>query len=168
MVVLSNILTPGIGLLFWMTVTFLILLFLLKKFAWRPILDGLESREQTISEALESAKAAKEEMARLKASNEDLLREARDERDAILKEARELKASIVSKAEGEAKTKADAIVARAMEDIENEKNAAMPELKNQVAAISLDIAEKVVKKDLSSDSAQKELVDGLIKDMNLS
>jgi len=166
--ILAGLLSPGIGLLFWMTLTFLIVLFLLKKLAWRPILDALHSREQSIESALEAAKEAKEEMARLQASNEDLLKEARNERDLMLKEAKEIREKTIAKAEQEAKEKADAILARATADIENEKLAAMTELKNQVGEISLNIAEQVLRKKLSDDNEQKALIDDLVKDINLS
>jgi F-type H+-transporting ATPase subunit b len=167
-IVQAGLLDPSIGLLFWMTLSFLIVLFLLKKYAWKPILEGLRSREEGIASALDAAKEAKEEMARLKASNEDLLKEARNERDLMLKEAKEIREKTIAKAEQEAKEKADAILARATADIENEKLAAMTELKNQVADISLDIAEKILRKKLSDDSEQKALIDDLVKDINLS
>jgi F-type H+-transporting ATPase subunit b len=166
--ILSGLLSPGIGLLFWMTITFLIVLFLLKKMAWKPILEALHKREESIESALRSAKEAKEEMARLQASNQDLLKEARNERDKMLKEAKEIREKTIAKAEQEAKVKADAILARATAEIENEKLAAMTELKNQVASISLDIAEKVLRNKLSDDNAQKDLIDDLVKDINLS
>ncbi|NNC83103.1 MAG: F0F1 ATP synthase subunit B [Flavobacteriales bacterium] len=166
--ILAGLLSPGIGLLFWMTLTFLIVLFLLKKMAWRPILDALRQREENIESALQSAKEAKEEMARLKASNEDLLKEARNERDKMLKEAKEIREKTIAKAEQEAKEKAQAIMDRATADIHNEKMAAMTELKNQVADISLDIAEKVLRKKLADDNEQKALIDDLVKDINLS
>ena len=166
--ILSGLLTPGIGLLFWMTVTFLIVLFLLKKFAWRPILDALHAREDSIESALAAAKEAKEEMARLQASNEDLLKEARNERDLMLKEAKEIREKTIAAAASEAKDKADAILAKATADIHNEKLAAMTELKNQVAEISLGIAEEVLRKKLSNDDEQKALIDNLVKDINLS
>lgn len=168
LIVFAGILDPSIGLLFWMTLSFLIVMFLLKKFAWKPILEGLKTREEGIASALESAKAAKEEMARLKASNEDLLKEARAERDAMLKEAKEIREKTIATAAAEAKEKADAILAKATADIQNEKLAAMTELKNQVADISLNIAEQVLRDKLSDDSAQKSLVDKLVKDINLS
>lgn len=151
-----------------MTLSFLIVMFLLKKFAWKPILEGLRKREEGIASALESAKAAKEEMARLQANNEDLLKEARAERDALLKEAKEIREKTIAKAATEAKEKADAILAKATADIQNEKMAAMTELKNQVAEISLGIAEEVLRKKLSSDDEQKALIDNLVKDINLS
>ena len=141
---------------------------LLKKYAWKPILNGLKQREDNIESALRSAKEAKEEMARLKANNEDLLKEARNERDLMLKEAKEIKDKLVSTAESEARVKADAIVAKAMEDIELEKKAAVNELKNQVAAFSLEIAEKVVRQKLGDQKAQSDLVDSLVKEINLS
>ncbi len=167
-IVLAGLLDPSIGLLFWMTLSFLIVLFLLKKFAWKPILEGLRKREEGIASALESAKAAKEEMARLQASNEDLLKEARTERDALLKEAKEIREKTIAKAEQEAKAKADVIIAKATEEIQNEKLSAMTELKNQVAEISLDIAEQVLRKKLSDDTEQKALITDLVKDINLS
>ncbi|MFT4661614.1 MAG: F-type H+-transporting ATPase subunit b [Patiriisocius sp.] len=163
-----DLMSVSIGTIFWASLAFLIVLFLLKKMAWKPILDGLSAREKSIAEALESAKEAKEEMARLQASNEDLLKEARMEREALLKEAREMKNSIVAKAETEAKGKADGIVKKAMADIEQEKKAAMSELKTQVAEFSLQIAEKVVKKKLDSATEQMELVDSLMGDLKLN
>ncbi len=163
-----ELITPSIGLLFWMTLSFLIVFMLLKKYAWKPILNGLKQREDNIESALRSAKEAKEEMARLKANNEDLLKEARNERDLMLKEAKEIKDKLVSTAESEARVKADAIVAKAMEDIELEKKAAVNELKNQVAALSLEIAEKVVRQKLGDQKAQSDLVDSLVKEINLS
>lgn len=166
--ILSGLLTPGIGLLFWMTVTFLIVLFLLKKFAWRPILDALHAREDSIDSALAAAKEAKEEMARLQASNEDLLKEARNERDLMLKDAKEIREKTIALAASEAKEKADAILAKATADIHNEKLAAMTELKNQIGEISLGIAEEVLRKKLSNDDEQKSLIENLVKDINLS
>jgi F-type H+-transporting ATPase subunit b len=168
MMILSGLLTPGIGLLFWMTVTFLIVLFLLKKFAWRPILDALHAREDSIESGFGAGKEAKEEMARLQASNEDLLKEARNERDLMLKEAKEIREKTIAKAASEAKETADAILAKATADIHNEKLAAMTELKNQVAEISLGIAEEVLRKKLSSDDEQRTLIENLVKDINLS
>jgi len=151
-----------------MMLSFVIVLLLLKKYAWKPILEALHSRGESIESALQAAKEAKEEMARLKASNDDLLKEARFERDAMLKEAKEIKDKIIGQAEGEAKTKADAIVAKAVEDIEMEKKAAMTELKGQVASISLEIAEKVLRHKLSDSKEQVALVDSLVKEIHLS
>ena len=153
-----KLVTPDIGLLFWMLVSFSIVLFLLKKYAWKPILNSLKEREQSIAEALNSAKRAKEEMAALKSENEKLLVQARIERDAILKEARDAKDSIIVEARTRASSEADRLLQAAREGIQNEKLAAMTELKNQVATLSIEIAEKILKEELSSPEKQKQLV----------
>lgn len=163
-----ELVTPGFGLTFWMVITFVILMFILKKFAWKPILDAVNERESNITRAMEAAEEAKKEMELLKASNEDLLKEARAERDAILKEAREMKDSIVNDAKDKANTEAAKIVAEAKDAIRNEKASAMAELKSQVASLSIEIAEKVVKEKLSSDDKQKELVSGLVQEVTLN
>lgn len=159
---------PDIGLLFWMVVSFLVVFFLLKKFAWSPILDMLKERETTIETALQSAEKAKEEMSRLQANNEQLLIEARNERDAILKSAREA-ADLYKAAE---KTKADEQVNRmiqvARETINNEKNAAVTELKNEVARLSVEIAEKIIKKELANDASQKDIINKYLEEAKLN
>ena len=153
-----KLVTPDIGLLFWMLVSFSLVLFLLKKFAWKPILNSLKERENSITEALNSAKRAKEEMASLKSENEKLLAQARAERDVILKEARDAKDSIIIEARSKATTEADRLLQIAREAIQNEKMAAITELKNQVATLSIDIAEKILKEELSNPEKQKQLV----------
>lgn len=160
--------TPGLGLIFWMSVTFLIVLFLLKKFAWKPILNMIHEREKSIEDALASAERAKREMAELKASNERILNEARSERDQLLKEAREAKDAIISEAKSKAQKEADRLMAAARENIQNEKNAAIADLKNQVATLSIEIAEKILKEHLSSDDKQKALVKNLMQNVNLN
>ena len=157
-----KLVTPDIGLLFWMLVSFSLVLFLLKKFAWKPILNSLKERENSISEALNSAKRAKEEMASLKSENEKLLAQARAERDVILKEARDAKDSIIIEARAKASTEADRLLQIAREGIQNEKMAAITELKNQVATLSIDIAEKILKEELSSPEKQKQLVQSFL------
>jgi F-type H+-transporting ATPase subunit b len=122
---------PGIGLIVWTTVVFLLLVFLLSKYAWKPILSAIKTREEGIANALASAEKAKEEMKALQAGNEKILIEARAERDTLLKEARDTKDSIINEAKTKAKTEADRILATAREQITNEKNAAITELKNQ-------------------------------------
>jgi len=159
---------PQIGLIFWTCLVFCILLFLLKKFAWKPILSAVKERESKIEEALESAENAKLEMAKLKSQNEDMKKEALAEREAMMKEAKEIKAGIIADAKGEAKAEADRIIESARAEIKAEKAAAMSEIKSQVATLSIDIAEKIVKKELSADDKQKALVDGLIEDVNLN
>jgi F-type H+-transporting ATPase subunit b len=159
---------PSIGLIFWMSVSFLIILFLLKKFAWKPILTMIKERENSIEQALESAERAKEEMKALQSSNERILAEARSERDAMLKEAREIREKMIVDAKGLANKEGERMLASARENIQNEKMAAITELKNQVATLSIEIAEKILKSELSSDEKQKSLVNTLLKDVNLN
>ena len=159
---------PAFGLVFWMCVSFLTILFLLKKFAWPVILKSLDERERSIADALNSAQKAKEEMASLKADNEKLLQEARNQRDLILKEAREAKDSIINDAKSKATEEADRLRRIAREEIQNEKMAAITELKNQVATLSIQIAEKVIRQQLSTDEKQKSLVNDLLKDVKMN
>ena len=157
----------SIGLFFWQTVIFIFLILLLKKFAWKPILDAVNEREEGIKNALLSAEKAKEEMASLQSDNEETLKKARSERDLLLKEAREIKQQLIDEAKSEAKNEAKKIISQAQETIQNEKNAAIVDLKNQVAGLSIDIAEKVLKEKLSDDKAQMQLVKDLVKDVTL-
>ena len=159
---------PEFGLVFWMTVSFLIVVFILRKFAWGPILSSLKERETSIEDALNAAKKAKDEVANMKAENEQLLKQARNERDLMLKEARDTKDAIVNEARAKAQTEADRMIASARETIQNEKMAAITELKNQVATLSIEIAEKVIRQQLASDEKQKALVNDLLKDVKLN
>ena len=156
----------SIGLFFWQTIIFVILIFLLKKFAWSPILKAVNDREQGIKDALDSAEAAKKEMQSLQADNEKIMKEARAERDSLLKEARDLKNSMISQAKDEAKS-AQKIIESANEAILNEKNAAVSDIKKQVASLSIEIAEKLLKEKLSDDNKQMKIVEDLIKDVKL-
>lgn len=157
----------SLGLFFWMAVLFLALLFLLRKFAWKPILDSVNEREEGIKNALASAEDAKKEMQNLQASNEQLLKEARAERDALMKEAREIKDKMIGDAKEEAKEVAAKLIQNAQASIEQEKQAALSELKHQVAELSIGIAETVVKKELASKDDQLKLVEGLLEDVTL-
>ncbi len=159
---------PAFGLVFWMLVSFSIIVFLLKKFAWPVILGSLNEREKSIADALNAAQKAKEEMANLKADNEKLLAEARNQRDLILKEARDAKESIINEARAKATEEADRLTRLSREQINNEKMAAITELKNQVASLSIEIAEKVIRQQLSSDDKQKQLVQDLLKDVKMN
>lgn len=163
-----DLLIPGTGLFILQTVGFLLLLFLLGKFAWKPILAGLKEREETIEGALKSAEQAKEEMAALKADNEKLLAEARAERDVILKEA----TAAANKIKEEAKEETTKITSKMIEEakatIENEKRAALADVKTQVATLSLDITEKLLRKQLADQKEQKALVDEFVKELNLN
>ena len=163
-----GLMIPETGLVIWMMITFLILLFLLRKFAWKPILKMIKEREDSIDGALKSAEKAKEEMRNLQADNEKILAQARHERDMMLKEAREMKDNIVGEAKGKAKEEADKILASAREAIQNEKMAAITELKNQVAMLSVEIAEKILKRELSDENKQRELIGDLLKDTKLN
>jgi len=158
----------SIGLFFWQAVVFILLLLLLRKFAWKPILNAVNEREQGIKDALESAERAKLEMANLQADNEKLLQEARAEREAMMKEAREIKVKMISDAKEEAQAEANKTIANAQVAIESEKKAAIAELKNTVAELSIEIAEKVVKSELSNKEKQLELVNSMLKDANLN
>jgi F-type H+-transporting ATPase subunit b len=157
----------SIGLFFWQTIIFVILIFLLKKFAWSPILKAVNDREQGIKDAVDSAEAAKKEMQSLQADNEKIMKEARAERDSLLKEARDLKNSMISQAKDEAKSEAQKIIESANEAILNEKNAAVSDIKKQVASLSIEIAEKLLKEKLSDDNKQMKIVEDLIKDVKL-
>ncbi|MCC6837653.1 MAG: F0F1 ATP synthase subunit B [Bacteroidia bacterium] len=159
---------PSIGLIFWMAVSFSIILFLLKKFAWKPILGMIKEREESIENALAAAEKAKEEMKALQSNNERILAEARAERDSLLKEAREIKDKMILEAKTTATKEGERMLAIARENIQNEKMAAITELKNQVATLSIEIAEKILKSELSSDEKQKTLVNTLLKDVNLN
>lgn len=163
-----ELVTPAIGLIFWVTLAFLALVIILRKFAWKPILGAVKDREEGIRSALDSAEAARKEMQNLQADNERILNEARAERDAMLKEARQLKDGMIADAKSEAKAEADKIVAQAQATIESEKKAALAELKNSVAGLSVEIAEKVVRNELSNKDKQLELVDSMLGDVTLN
>lgn len=157
-----DLVTPDFGLLVWQILTFLVVLFILSKFAWKPILAGLKEREESIENALSEAKKAKDEMASLKSDNERLLNEARKERDKMLQDAQQMAATLVSDAKEKAGREAQALVDAAKAEIEVSKEAALAELKNYLADTSLNIAEKVIRKNLSGDSAQQQLVKDLL------
>jgi F-type H+-transporting ATPase subunit b len=166
--ILAGLLEPSIGLIFWTTLTFVMLLFLLGKYAWKPILKAIKTREESIQEALSSADKALNDMREMQANNERILNEARAERDNLLREARETKETMIAEAKHKAQADADRIMTSARDQIKNEKNAAVAELKNQVAILSIEIAEKILKSELSNDEKQKALVSNLMKDVNLN
>ena len=163
-----GIIEPGIGLLFWMTLTFGILLFILAKFAWKPIVNAVNDREASIVDALNQAKLAKKEMEDLKSDNERIIREAKIERDSILKEAREIKDRIVGEAKDVAKAEGDKIIESAKQTIQSEKNAAMSEIRTQIGALSVNIAESILQKNLEKTEAQDELVQNYLNKSNLN
>ena len=157
-----DLITPSVGLIFWTAVVFIILLVLLRSLAWKPILSAVKEREQSIQDALNAAKKAKEEMALLNAQNEKILKEARAERDGILKEAREMKENIINEAKNAATVEANKLIENAKAAIQNEKVSAMADIKNQVGQLSIEIAEKILTKELSDKSAQEALVNDVI------
>jgi len=163
-----DLVTPALGLTFWMVISFLTVFFLLAKFAWKPILKMIREREKSIEDALASAEKAKLEMAALQSDNERIIAEARGERDRLLKEAREMKDAIVGEAKTKAQAEAEKIMTAARESIHNEKMAAITDLKNQVAQLSIDIAEKILKQELSSEDKQKALINNLLQDVKLN
>ena len=163
-----ELITPSIGVMFWGGVIFILLVILLAKFAWKPILTAVKEREQSIAESLELADKTKHEMQQLQAENEKLLKEARVERDSIIKEANEVSKKLVAEARDNAKKEANKILEDAQKAIINEKNQAMSEIKTHVAALSLEVAEKIIKGELSSDDKQKTLANQLVEDINLN
>ena len=158
-----DLVTPDIGLIFWTTVSFAILYFILAKFAWKPILGAVNEREKSIKDALSAAEMAKEEMASLKADNEKILNEAKLQRESLLKEAREIRSRIIADAESEATEKANKLIESAKTAIENEKSAAMKELNNTVVDLSLNIAEKLLSKELDNKEKQQENIQEILE-----
>ncbi len=163
-----DLVTPGIGLIFWTSIVFLLLVLILKKYAWKPILDAVDKRSKSIEDAINAADEAKSSLAQLNEERAKIKKESLADRDALLKDAAETKNQIIAEAKTKAKEETDKILASAREVIKTEKLAAITELKNQVAVLSLEIAEKIVKDQLSSDDKQKALVDSMIKDVNLN
>ena len=158
----------SVGLFFWQTLLFLVLVFVLKKYAWKPILDSVEQREKGIQDALSAAEKAKIEMEKLNTDNERVLAEARTERDNLLKEARNMKDKIINEAKDTANREAEKILVTAKEQINNEKIIAITELKSSVADLSIEIAEKILKSELSDKNKQAELIEKAIKNTDLN
>ena len=163
-----ELITPGLGLIFWMTLAFLLLLYILGKFAWKPILKALKEREATIHDALHAADQAREEMKLLQFSNEQLLREAKNERDAILADARRVRDTIIEESRVRAAEEAARIVHAAKDSIHNEKMAAMTELKNQLADASLNISRQLLRRELSDPKKQEEFIRQLLTEVKFN
>jgi len=156
------------SLVFWTTLIFVVFFLLMRKFAWKPILGAVKGREDSINNALLAAENAKKEMQNMKSDNEKLLAEARAERDLMIKEAREIKEKMIADAKSEAQVQGAAMIESAKATIESEKNAAMAELKNQVSSLSLEIAETLLKGELSNKEAQTKLVEKMLGDAKLN
>ncbi|TAE37237.1 MAG: ATP synthase F0 subunit B [Sphingobacteriales bacterium] len=163
-----DLVTPSIGLVFWTLISFLILLVLLKKLAWKPVLTAIHERERSIEDALNKAEIAREEISALTNQNESLLKQARAERDEILKQAKTLKDQIVAEAKASAQAEGNKMIEKAKTEINNQKIAALSEVKSQVASLSLEIAEKVLKTQFADKQAQETLVTQLLNDVKLN
>jgi F-type H+-transporting ATPase subunit b len=158
--------TPGLAI--WSLVIFLLFWFIMSKFAFGPIAEALQKRESDIQDAIDQAKKTREEMQNLKAENEQLLAKAREERAKILQEAKDLKNAMIAEAREKAKQEASTIVQNAMNDIENQKKAAIAEIKNEVGSMALSIAEKVIRKELAGNAEQESFVNNLVKEIKLN
>jgi F-type H+-transporting ATPase subunit b len=163
-----QLITPGLGLVFWMLVSFGIVLFILGKFAWKPILKALGDRESNIAKALKSADKAREEMAQLKADNEKIMAKAREDRDNLLKEAREIKDKIIVEARDDAAIEGEKLLKSARIQIEGEKLTALKEIKEKVAALSIEIAEKILRENLAGQKDQEALINKYLDEIKLS
>ena len=163
-----QLLTPSFGLLIWTLVAFLVVFFILKKYAWPAIVGGLKKREQTIAEALATAEKVKGEMAQLKNENEALLASAREERTKLLKEARETKDKIINEAKDQARTEANKIIVEAQAAINAQKMAALTDVKNQVGKLVIEVSEKVLRKELSNKNAQETYIKDLVQEVKMN
>ena len=163
-----ELVTPGLGLLFWQALIFLIVLFILSRYAWKPILGSLKEREASIDSALQAANQARQEMANLQATNEQLLIETRTERDRILRAAQVSSEKIIQEAREKAQSEGNRILAETQQSIRNERQAAMADIRKEIVNLSVEIAEKLLRKELQNQDAQKALVSDLVKDAQLN
>lgn len=164
----NSLITPAIGLVFWSTIAFSLLLFLLVKFAWKPILGAINERENSIADSLNAAELAKSQLTSLQAENEKLLDEARKERDKILKDAQNVANTIIAEAKDKASTEANQLLESAKISINAEKMNALTQIQNTIGTFSVQIAEQIVRKNLSSDDAQQNLVKEYLSDLKLN
>lgn len=165
---MNPLITPDPGLAIWAIIIFSILIFLLSKFAFNPIVASLTERQESIQTALDSATKAKEEMVALQAKNEDLLKEAKEERNKMLAETKELSVKILEESREKAKLEYARLIENARKDFQNEKTAALMQLKNEAGKLAIDISEKLLKKELSDKSAQETLVTTLVNEAKLN
>jgi F-type H+-transporting ATPase subunit b len=163
-----ELLLPGFGLFFWTLIALLFVIFLLKKFAWKPILEALHERESNIADSIASAEKMKSEMASMKSENENLLNQAREERSLLLKEAKETKDKIINEAKEEAKEEANKIMLESRQQIEMQKNAAIIDVKNQIGSLVIEVSEKVLRKELANKSEQNDYISKLANEIKLN
>ncbi len=165
---MKNLINPDPGLIIWTLIAFGTVFFILKKFAWKPILKALDDREQSISNSLHQAEKAREEMAKLKSDNEKILAEAKEERAHILKEARETSDKLIHEAKEKAKEEAQKIVVNAKLEIENQKMAALTEVKNRVGLLAIELSQRILKRELKEKQAHDAFVKDLVDEMKLN
>jgi F-type H+-transporting ATPase subunit b len=163
-----GLISPDYGTIFWMVLAFGIVFFILKKFGWGPIMNGIKTREKSIEAALESAELARQEMAGLKADHENIMMEARAERDNLISEARKIKEEMIATAREEAEKEGEKLIIKAKKQIESEKSSAIGEIKEQVAALSVQIAEKILRTELTDTTKNQSLIDDMLKDLKLN
>lgn len=163
-----DLLTPSFGLFFWTALAFLVVMFLLKKFAWKPILEALHEREKNIADSIAAAEKVKSEMGQMKSEHENLLNQAREERSLLLKEAKDTKDRIINEAKEAAKEEANKIMTETRQQIEFQKNAAMIDVKNQIGSLVIEVAEKVLRKEMSNKSEQQEYISKLAGEIKLN
>jgi F-type H+-transporting ATPase subunit b len=162
----GSLTTPAIGTIFWTTIIFGLFFFLLSKFAWKPILNAVKARDEMIKGSLESAEKAREEMLKLQSDNEAILRKAREEREDILREARDVRDKLVSEAKGKASVEAEKLIEKARAGIENEKQKALSEIREQVVLLSVEIASKLLGEHLTKTGEQEKLIDNYLKEID--
>ncbi|HEY0058877.1 MAG TPA: F0F1 ATP synthase subunit B [Flavisolibacter sp.] len=163
-----ELLLPGLGLIFWTLIAFILVFIILRKFAWKPILSSLNERERTIADSLETAQRVKAEMAQLKGENEEMLAKAREERGLMLKEARDTKDRIISEAKEQAKVEANKIIVEAQQAINAQKMAAITDVKNQVGKLVIEVTEKILRKELGNKEAQEAHIRGLVSEVKMN
>jgi F-type H+-transporting ATPase subunit b len=165
---LNSLVSPAIGLVFWTTIIFVLFFLILKKFAWKPILNAVKARDEMIKGSLASAEKARKEMAKLQSDNEAILKKAREEREGILKEARDIRDKLIAEAKGKASEEADKLVEKARAGIEREKAIALADIREQVANLSVDIASKLIGEQLKKTGEQEKLIDNYLKEVNFN
>jgi F-type H+-transporting ATPase subunit b len=167
MILANSLASPAIGTVFWTTLIFGLFFLVLRKFAWKPILNAVKAREEIIKGSLEAAESARNEMKRLHSDNEIILKKAREEREAILREAREARDKLIGEAKGKATIEAEKLIEKARQGIEREKERAIAEIRDQVATLSVDIASKILGEKLKESDQQQKLIDSYLDELNI-